>query len=165
MKKRLLALFVTVGMTVSAAFPAHAATYTEDGSATALVTAELESTYQVMLPAVISLTDPDADKSYTGTYKIGAKGNFTDAKKIVCAPTSNSFSMTGAGHTVTASVTQSVTEWVNSSPGAGQKAITVVDASGDYAGYSPVEGSISATIEYAGSYSGNLEFTFSMEDV
>ena len=167
MKKKIYALLLTAALTLITACPAFAGTYTSDGTANALVTAEVNSSYTILLPATIALTDPDNDNTYTGDYTIGAKGNINIAKKVACAPTSNTFTMTGNNSTsVTATVTQSLTAWVNNaSPSAGNKNINLVNDSGAYENYSTITGSISAPITNAGTYQGNMEFTFGLADI
>ena len=153
-------------MLLMQAVPVYGGTYTEDGSANALVTADVSSSYSVMLPAVIALSDPDHDNNYTGTYKIGARGNINVEKKVICQPASSTFIMTGNnGDNITATVSQSHTSWVNRTPASGQKLITHVEDSGPYEDYSTIEGNVSALIVSAGTYSGNMEFTFSLADI
>lgn len=166
MKKRLAAVVLSFITLLNMVAPAFAGTFTEDGSTQTLVTAELTSSYSVIVPASIALSDPDKDTVYTADYTLGAKGNINVLKKVTIAPTASSFTMTGNnGQNVTASVTQDVTEWVNKTPGAGQKKITDVETSGTYEDYAITTGSISATITLAGSYSGNVEFTFALGDL
>ena len=167
MRKKLSAVLLTLCMTMMSVSMVFAGTYDTDGTANALVTAEVGSSYSIVLPATINLTDPDSDDVYTGDYEIGAQGNLNVAKKIACAPTSSTFTMTGNNHqSVTATVTQSKVEWVNiTSPASNQKEITLVRDSGELKDYSVITGSISATIRHAGAYSGNMEFTFGLEDL
>lgn len=166
MKKRLTAIVITFVTLICRVVPAFAGTYTEDGTAQTEVTAELSSSYSVIVPAAISLSDPDKDSVYTADYTVGAKGNINVLKKVTITPTAGTFTMTGNnGKSVTASVTQNITEWVNTTPGSGQKKITDVEASGTYQDYSITTGSVSATITLAGSYSGNIDFSFALGDI
>ena len=164
MKKRIFAALLALSLSILCAVSVAADTYTSDGTAEALVTATLPSTYMVMVPATITLTDPDSDTVYTGSYTIGAKGNITGDEKIVCQPTAGSFTMTSADSTsVTATVTQAKTEWVYGTPTSTQKRLSDAETTGAYSGYAVIDGSISATITHSGTYTGNVEFTFYKE--
>lgn len=167
MKKKISAILITALLLTASAVPVFAGTYTEDGTASALVTAEVISSYSIVLPAAITLTDPDEDGTYTGAYTIGAKGNINVAKKLACAPTTPTFTMTGNnGTNVMASVSQTIRAWVNSnSPASGQKSINDTESGGTFDNYSTVEGAVSAPISHAGTYSGNMEFTFGLTDL
>lgn len=166
MKKNITAIFLSALLIICTTCPVYATTYTDDGTATTLVTAEIPSSFSIVLPATVSLTDPDEDSEYTGSYTIGARGNLNITKKIVCSPTADTFTMTGnGGGNVTASIEQNDYEWVNASPGQHQKRITDTESSGTYSGFSTISGDISATITDAGVYSGNMEFTFYLTDI
>lgn len=164
-RKRLTAGLLTGIIAAIGVNPVFADTFSEDGVANTLVTAELTSSYSVIVPASIALSDPDKDGTYTATYTIGAKGNISILKKVSCKPTGSTFTLTNENSvSVTGSVNQTVNEWVKKDAAANQKMISDVETGGTYDGYSIVTGDLSADIVQAGSYTGNLEFTFMLDD-
>lgn len=133
-------------------------TYSEDGTASCVVTATLQSTYTVSLPAALGLAYDSGDERYEGSFSYGVKGNIAMDKKVsVTAPAS--FNLTGAAsaENVTAALSLPFTAWSND-PESGVNALI-----------SPAEfnlktGTVTANITRADSYSGNFSFTFGMED-
>ncbi len=158
MKKKILGILLA-GAVLMSSIPVMAAEYSADGNSSVTVTAELGSTYTVTVPSTLSLTYNSTSTKYEGSYTVGAKGNITPSKKVVIAPHASSFTMTGSGTSTaaTAAVTQAVTEWVKSSPSAGQIAIgsdTFATTTGD----------VAVTLTVADSYSGTMQIDFSLTD-
>ena len=159
-KKGLLGFLLLALLGMGTAVPVFAdnSTYSEDGTASCVVTATLQSTYTVSLPAALALAYDSEDERYEGSFSYGVKGNIAMDKKVsVTAPAS--FNLTGAasGGTVTAALTLPFTAWSNDAE------------SGVNAQISPVSftlktGTVTANITQADSYSGNFSFTYGMED-
>ena len=64
-------------------------TLTEDGSVAVPLTAVIESSYSVSIPAALTLTPgaPDSDGTpFSGTVSVGVKGNINPGKAVVVIP-------------------------------------------------------------------------------
>lgn len=133
-------------------------TYTEDGTANCVVTATLQSTYTVSLPAALALAYDSEDERYEGSFSYGVKGNIAMDKKVsVTAPAS--FSLTGAasGDSVSAALSLPFTAWSNDAESGANALISP-------SSFNLKTGTVTADITQADSYSGNFSFTFGMED-
>ncbi len=133
-------------------------TYSEDGTASCVVTATLQSTYTVSLPAALALSYDTSDERYEGSFSYGVKGNIAMDKKVsVTAPAS--FNLTGAasGDTVSASLSLPFTEWSNDAESGVNTLISPTN-------FNLKTGTVTADITQADSYSGNFSFTFGMEN-
>ena len=153
-------LVLVVAVFVSAAVPVRADndTYTEDGSASCTVTATLQSTYTVSLPAALALSYDSSEEVYKGSFSYGVKGNIAMDKKIaISAPTS--FNLTGAASSDTVAATLSLPfkEWSNDAESGENAQISV-------SSFVLKTGTVTANITQADSYSGNFSFTFGMQD-
>ena len=153
MKKRFTALFMIMALMIVSAMPVLAAnqTYTADGTATCTVTASLESSYTVSLPATIALSYDSTEDAYKGTFQTGAKGNIASNKQVTLSAPAT-FNLTGAasGETVSATITGGIGSWES----AGLNANT----------FSNKSGTITAPITKADNYSGTFTFTCALED-
>lgn len=168
MKKRVLAVLMTVAMTIFTCIPVMA------DSQAITVTAELASDYVVALPANFSLYDDgthgDAaanDGEFTCEYTVGLdlsnaavsdpKTNLAGSKKVSIVP-DTSFDMNGktiSGNKVTANVAQPNTVWTRNG-----------DAANDILAQNQAcTGKVTANISIADSYEGQLTFTYSMDNV
>lgn len=133
--------------------------YSEDGTASCVVTATLESSYTVSLPAAIALSYDAGSGEYRGSFSYGVKGNIAADKGVrIVAP--GSFSLTGeaSGESVSAGLTLPFTVWSNEEESG-------VNAQISTSSYVMKEGSVSAAITRADRYSGNFSFTFGLDDV
>ncbi len=147
MKRKLLIMIMTAVLVVTNCIPVLAETQTME------VTANMDSTYTVSIDATLALTDPDEDKTYTGTYTVSASGNISGDKYVSIVPES-SFTMVGrtTSTTATASVAQATTNWRRS---AGAGAVIMG---------TQVNGTVSVPLEEADAYSGNLVFTYGLNN-
>ncbi len=161
-KKLLLAGLASAVMFVSSAIPSLAANDTSqvsntDGNLSCAVSAIVQSSYSVSLPATLTLVYDATSQLYKNAYTVGAKGTISGNQYVSIVPDA-SFTMTGqnGGATATASVTQSVTKWVNRTPGSGEMAITAVS-------YAESTGNISVDLpKQVDNYSGTFTFTYSL---
>ncbi len=160
-KKRYIGLTVAILMS-STTIPCFAAngtsqTASSDGSSSCVVSAVVQSSYSVSLPAILTLTLNNTTGRYEGTYTAGAKGNIASNQYVSIIPDS-SFTMTGAlnGEVATANVSQSVTKW-GKSAGIGQMVIGKT-------GYELCSGEIDVVLpSQADDYSGSFSFTYRLE--
>ncbi|HAG69823.1 MAG TPA: hypothetical protein DCL38_07610 [Lachnospiraceae bacterium] len=159
-KKGMAGLVLCCVLAAGGAIPVHADNnnYSEDGTASCVVTATLQSTYTVSLPAALALSYDSEDERYEGSFSYGVKGNIAMDKKVsVTAPAS--FDLTGAasGDAVTAAITLPFTAWSNDEESSTNALISA-------SAFNLKTGSVSADITQADAYSGNFSFTFGMED-
>lgn len=145
MKKKLLTLLMTVVLTIVSCIPVFAETQTMQ------VTANLDDTWSVSVPATLNLTDPDENGTFTGTYAVSASGNIAGNKYVSIVPES-SFTMTGAttGTNATASVSQTTQNWRR------------VAGTGSVEMGTAVNGDVSVPLAVADGYAGNLVFTYGL---
>ena len=90
-KKKFLSIFtLSLGLMFGSALTAQAnQTLTEDGSVNIPLTAVIESSYAVSIPASLTLTagTEEADGTpFTGTVTVGVKGNLSPGKAVVVLP-------------------------------------------------------------------------------
>ena len=161
LKTILAALVVTLCMTVCS-LNSYASSHTYDQTATSgsiAIPATVASTYTITLPATLSLAKTSGS-TYEGTYTVKVKANL-DKKTYVKVIPASTFTLTCdsgvAAENATASVTQTVKEWRKT-------AGTNILASNKDADVSTT-GKVSVNLPYAGSYSGNLTFTFSSGNI
>ncbi len=155
-KNKILALLASVALILGTSLPVQAATYANGDTAGSItVTANVESSYSISLPATLALT-LQADGTYSNTYTVGVKANINNNEYVTVTPAA-SFTMTGttdAGHTSTAAVTQAIQTWRNSVSDAETQSTVVGNA------YTDQTGTITASFTAIDSYSGTLNFTF-----
>ena len=163
-KKNLLATLMATAMCVASLMPAMAAEQQFNGpvdgtagAATVPVTCEIESGYTVKLPAAISLAkntvaDASAKDNYAAGYVVSVSGNIASDQFVNVTPTNTAaFKLTAGSRSVTPAVYANAVSWDAASLGDGT---TAVD-----------KGSmIEATIPYAGSYSGTLDYSFGLDN-
>lgn len=123
------------------------------GSGQCMVSATVDSTYSISIPATLNLSK--SGSNFTGTYTVSAYGNVSDAKKLTVSP--GSLTMTNTDHmdtTVDASVEMATKEWAASTLRAASSSSP-----------SELTGTVSVVLTEAGVYSGNLNFTYGLESV
>ena len=159
--KRFLLGLLIVGLISRAstvAVLADNSTYTEDGAASCVVTATLQSTYTVSLPAALALSYDTGEEVYKGSFSYGVKGNIAMDKKIsISAPASFNLTGTASGDTVSAAVSLPFKEWSNDAEEDENAQINATS-------FVLKTGTVTADITQADSYSGNFSFTFGMAD-
>lgn len=156
LKTKILVVMIVVA-SLGISLTAHAATTTyTDGqtSGSIHITAVVGSTYSVTLPATLDLTYNDDTGKYEGTYTVGVKANLTDSENVTVIPSSTTTLSDGKGNNVDASVVQAVDTWKLTASEANEIA-------SNYQIFVETTGMVSATITKAGSYTGDLQFTFS----
>lgn len=146
------AMMLMTSMPVQAAETTN--TYTAaDASGSILVTATVSSTYTVTLPATLAL-ELKSDNTYEGEYTVGVKANLTDGEAVTVTPNATvTLTNNNGGGTTDGTVTQTVNTWKLTPESANEIA-------SDYTQSIETTGKVSATLTKAGSYSGNLNFTF-----
>ena len=161
--KKILLSIVAAASMLLAGIPAYAEnatsqTATTDGSLNCTVSAVVSSTYSVSLPATLTLSYNDGTGKYENTYTVGAKGNILPTQYVSIVP-AESFIMTGStvGATATAAITQAITQWSGTTPGAGQIAIGTSD-------YTTSTGTVAVTLSRADNYSGTFAFTYRLNN-
>ena len=147
-RKIFVAVFCCLMMAISPASKSVAAEYTTDGTADCTVSATVNNSYVVSIPATLMLakkTDGNNIGKYVGEYTVGAKGNIGSAYSVFITP-SSTFVLTSPGKAdVAASVSQSKTVWRSS------------ELSNMF---SETKGTVVATLTEAGAWSGSLHFSF-----
>ncbi len=137
--------------------------FAADGQTTCIVRAMVASSYCVACPSDFSLAkDTNAGSStygkYVGSYTVSCKGNILGSQRVTINPDPAFVMRTADGSkTSNAAVTQEVRNWKN----------TVSDASDvqiDEEEYVPAAGTVVVDLPKAGEYSGQLKFTFCLED-
>ena len=137
--------------------------FSTDGQTTCVVRALVASSYCVACPSDFRLAKDTNNTSstygkYVGSYTVGCKGNIMDTQKVTIIPDS-AFSMqtVDGSQTATAEVIQETKNWKNTvSDGS-----DVLIASDEYV---PATGTVVVDLPKAGEYSGQLKFTFCLED-
>ncbi len=194
MKKRIMSLIMTAVLAIAMVCPVMADTGTwsggknEDGTAytsgtryggtftsgegseestgKTKVTATIDSSYTVFVPANLELENTTGD-TYEGTYEVGAKGNLAPTKKLHFAPASTFVMKSSEDSNITANgtVSQTVTDWVKgAATPPTEKSIDSLDTEGTMAGWSATTGTASVNLTQAGGYTGTITFTFSLVD-
>lgn len=94
MKRKVLNIIMAGIMTLSVPMTAFAAdnTYTEDGTAAVLLSAEVNMNYTVSLPASLVLEDEDGDSIYEGSGTVSVKGVIPKMKAVVVVPSQGEMS-------------------------------------------------------------------------
>ena len=152
---------ITMAMILVTNLTAYAATTTyTDGqtSGSIHITAVVGSTYSVTLPATLELTYNSSTDKYEGTYMVGVKANLTDSEKVTVIPSDTTTLSDGKGNTADASVSQTVDTWKLT-------ASENNEIASNYQNFVETTGTVSATITKAGSYTGDLQFTFSKSNL
>lgn len=149
--KKLLALTLclAVGCVMFNTEVAEATTteVTTNGSPTAEVSLDVPSTFSVLIPKTITITGNPG----TGSYTVGVKGDIGSNKKVVVTPAST-VTMSQLNKTdITATVTQTKTEWtyneINTST------------------YAETTGTLTTPSASAGTWKGTMTFTVSLDTV
>lgn len=156
MKRKVLALLMSVTMIFGTVSIASATEYTSGGTHTIVATAEVEDSYFVQLPATLVLNQVGKTYEYAGNYEVGVKGVIADTNHVSVVPDANTFTMTGdSGSTANATVTQTVNVFKNNPSEANEMRIGV-DV------YAVVVGHVSVIFSKVDSYSGSVGFTFEL---
>ena len=165
MKKKIFTKILTAMLVAASAatssLPAYAQEYTADGTGTCRVTATVDSSYSVQVPATLELQYNSASDKYEAVYTVSAKGNILPSQAVTVRPTADSFTLTGdlTGETCQAAITQETTGWVHAGrQDAGTGNTKISDAE-----YTGAEGKVSAGIDKADTYTGEFSFAFSLE--
>lgn len=146
--KKILALTLVLTLLLGTV-PAQANEYTTDGTANCVVTATVASSYVVSIPATLSLSK--VNSNYVGTYTVGVKGDVDSTHAVDITPNATvTLSATGANDVV-GQVTQAKTRWASNEIAANA--------------FNTTTGTVTAAINKAGSWSGNLSFAFGLVDV
>lgn len=154
MSKYVSKLILTVVLSVcmlTQCVPAYAKEYSGDGNATCTVSATINSTYTVSIPATLLLSKATSGidlGKYVGKYAVGARGDIAANAKVYIVPNSM-ITLSAAGKKdVVATVSQPQTVWTS-------------DQLGDT--FSMVEGTVVAPLTQAGSWTGGLVFRFGIQ--
>jgi len=143
--------------------PVYAQTYSNgQTSGSITVTASVESTYEISLPATINLTyDADAVENsrgynYSATYTVGVKANLdVDSEEEVTVTPAATFTMTNGAVNATGNVSQTVNSWVSVIPSSANQ------IAANRLNFVETTGKLTVQLDEAGSYTGSLGFTFS----
>lgn len=153
MKKRFLTLSLLLGLAFTT-LPVHAEV-TENididtaGAQSALVTANMDSSFSVKIPKTIVLIDDGTGtNTYSCTYEITTSGDIAGDEVLKVVPDEEVTLSSDGKDDITASVAQEKNSWGYTSLG--------VDKA---------EGTVSTTEVSAGSWEGNLNFDISLEAV
>ena len=161
MGKKFLTAMLLASAVMLHCLPASAQEYTADGTASCRVSAVTGSSYFVQVPAVLELRYDDSSGKYEGSYEVAARGSILPEQSVTIRPMESSFALTGTltGSTAQAYVSQTVTQWVHSDkPDRGDRAHIHARE------YAKVQGSVSAKITEADSYTGEFTFEFFLGD-
>ena len=157
-KVKLFSALMAALMLLSSA-PAYAQTYTNGNTSGSItVTAVVGSTYEISLPATLTLTyDNDAvtnslGYNYSAEYTVGVKANLTNAEKVTVTPAAT-FTMTNGSVSPTGNTTQTKTSWVNS-------ATLPAEIAADRTQFVETTGKLTIQLDAAGTYNGSVAFTF-----
>ena len=155
MKRKIMALVLSVATILGSAMSVSASDYTDASSGSMTVTANVTSTYTVRLPATLELVRDPEDGKYKADYTVAVRGQLAATNRIEVTPTP-SFKMSDGSHSVNATVTQAITAWEHDQ--------SRVDASQGHILISPTSyvettGHIETAFEHLGSYSGTVVFT------
>ena len=150
-KKRYRVFIAGLLATVLMAVPVFAdtsQTFTTDGTASVPVMAVIPASYEVYIPASLSLAYDNVSNKYEGQYNVGAKGRISSKEAVYIYPDSE-FEMydtnATSGVSATASVTQSKYLWTTLSENT----------------FTNTGGTVSVTLpDDPAIYSGNCCFTF-----
>ena len=139
--------------------------YTADGSHDLSVTATVDSSYTVQLPATLELSQSGNDlMHYAGDFTVGAKGAITRAQAIEISTGSTTFTMTGTNNnTASASYSISDSDTVTFTEGVSdeQTEDTVILAKDGT--FVTADGKVEVTFPAADTYTGTAGFTFSLK--
>ncbi len=159
-KRKFLAIFMAAIMSVMSVIPvfANEATYTEDGSASVKLGAEIASGYTVVLPVMLQLTPntvTDEKNYYAAGYQIGVAGNIEADKYINVIPDSEGCTMSDVSgkRTVNPNVYANKVAWSSDE---------LYDAGPE--NFVKAGSMIEVKIPRAGKYNGKLDYTFFMSD-
>lgn len=137
--------------------------FSKDGQTTCVVRALVASSYCVACPSDFLLAKDTYSESstygkYVGSYTVGCKGNIMDTQKVTIIPDSAFAMQTADGsQTATAEVTQEIKNWKNTVSDASD----ILIASDEYVS---AAGTVVVDLPKAGEYSGQLKFTFCLEE-
>lgn len=156
---------------------AKADEYTVDGNHSMTVTATVDSSYTVQLPATLELQADSADSlKYTGTYEYGVKGALPNSKGVRITSTGewdstkyfSKFTMSGAdGNSATAyyRLTNETKAVSNKQDvifaNAGNPHYTAINGSS----FTTKTGKVEVTFPAADTYTGTAGFTFALADI
>lgn len=131
-----------------------------DGNSSVEVTAELGSTYYVVLPNKIHLQHGEGD-NWSANYKVKGKGNILDSQYIEIKPSAGTFKMTGTDTSkeITVTTTQTITTMRNQAKKTGSDAL-LVSASDEY---TELSGKMDTTIRFSDRYTGTTSFDYGLK--
>lgn len=131
-----------------------------EGSAQTEVTAELGSSYTVVLPKKIHLQHTSGD-AWKGNYQVKAKGNIRDSEYIEIKPAESSFVMKGkdSKEEIDARFTQNIITMRNEAKKTDSDAL-FESGSGKY---TALDGSVDTSIFKADKYEGLAYFTYALK--
>ena len=157
---------------------ARASDYSADGTHSMTVTATVDSSYTVQLPATLELQADSADSlKYTGTYEYGVKGALPNSKGVKITSTGDwdstkyfsKFTMSGAdGNSATAYY-----RLTNETKGANNTQDVIFANAGNTHGYTAINGGafttktgkVEVTFPAADTYTGTAGFTFALDNI
>ncbi len=124
MKKRVLTAMILAASAMISCLPVCAQEYTADGTGECRVSATVNSSYSVKVPAVLELQYNSVSGKYEAAYTVSAKGNILPSQSVTVRPTSNSFTLIGSftGETSQAAITREITEWIHAGRQTGEAA-------------------------------------------
>lgn len=162
MKKRVLTAMILAASAMISCLPVCAQEYTADGTGECRVSATVNSSYSVKVPAVLELQYNSVSGKYEAAYTVSAKGNILPSQSVTVRPTSDSFTLIGSftGETSQAAITQEITEWIHAGRQTGEAGRQHISD----AEYTDAEGMVSAQLAGADTYTGEFTFAFALGD-
>ncbi len=160
--RKLMAISLAAMTVITATVPAFAKDgfqeFTEDGTANVPVTCEIDSSYKVKLPAVISLAkntaSTDVKNDYVCGYQVGVAGNIDSDKFVSVVPDISDFVMKDASgkRQVKPDVFANRVTW---------SADDLDQANDEYVNTGSM---VEAVIPKAGKYNGTIAYKFSLDE-
>ena len=162
MKKKIYTVMILAVSAFLSCLPVCAQEYTADGTGECRVSATVNSSYSVQVPAVLELQYSSDSGKYEAAYAVSVKGTILPSQSVTVRPTADSFTLTGThtGETSQAAITQEATEWIHASKGTGSTGKKQISDTA----YTEAEGKVSAELSKADSYTGEFTFAFALGD-
>ena len=170
--KKIISTMLVLALCAYSSIGAYAETYTGSGTHQVKVSAVVESTYTVSVPATLNLSENKVNATivetksgkvtgteYKGTITYGCKGNTQDNQRVVIT-TDKEFVLTGknTGAQAVATVTSTVTKWENVK--SGNDSTVISPESVIY-----VDAIIDVVLTKADTYEGSFDITYGMETI
>lgn len=162
MKKKIFTAMILAVSVIVSCLPVCAQEYTADGTGECRVSATVNSSYSVQVPAVLELQYSSDSGKYEAGYAVSVKGTILPSQSVTVRPTADSFTLTGThtGETSQAAITQAATEWIHASKEAGDTGkLQISDTE-----YVEAGGKVSAELSKADTYMGEFTFAFALGD-